>query len=281
MTTDQSVVDRLIQPKADILTGDPDLNYVVNLSKKDLRDRWLTERGREIIQRWESSGYSRDVLDDWVGKFHGHTDLRGIDLSGKDLTGRDLSNIDMYAANLENASLKAADLTDTYLSEANVSGTIFDWAKMQGVFLDNVEFNHTTSFLGVDLNSINFNLAALLQEVAIGQQRIEHLKRRQPFLARILWITCDYGRSFSRFLLWCAGIIVTFALMFWLIPNTTSSQGFWESVYFSIITFTTLGYVDLVPVSWIGRTLVVTEVLLGYAMSGLLIAILARKVIGQ
>jgi len=44
--------------------------------------------------------------------------------------------------------------------------------------LDNVKYDSKTSFIGVNLNSINFNLTALLEELAVSQQnRILEIKK--------------------------------------------------------------------------------------------------------
>ena len=48
--------------------------------------------------------------------------------------------------------------------------------------------------------------------------------------------------------------------------------------WFSIVTFTTLGYGDVLPIRWIGELLVIIEVVLGYSMLRLLLSILANKV---
>ena len=55
----------------------------------------------------------------------------------------------------------------------------------------------------------------------------------------------------------------------------------WNNLYFSVVTFTTLGYGDFGPVSWLGKALVVIEVMLGYVMLGLLVGIISRRVIGR
>ena len=48
-------------------------------------------------------------------------------------------------------------------------------------------------------------------------------------------------------------------------------------LYFSIVTFTTLGYGDVLPTSLWGQLLVITEVILGYVGLGGLLSILANK----
>ena len=47
--------------------------------------------------------------------------------------------------------------------------------------------------------------------------------------------------------------------------------------YFSIVTFTTLGFGDITPTNRAGEIWLVLEVLLGYVMLGGLIAIFANK----
>jgi voltage-gated potassium channel Kch len=44
-------------------------------------------------------------------------------------------------------------------------------------------------------------------------------------------------------------------------------------LYFSVVTFTTVGYGDIVMTSTIGKLIVISEILLGYLMGGLLVGI--------
>jgi Ion channel len=48
--------------------------------------------------------------------------------------------------------------------------------------------------------------------------------------------------------------------------------------YFSIVTYTTLGFGDVVPVTVSGEMIVSAEVIFGYLTLGLLLAVLADKV---
>ncbi|MBD1908942.1 hypothetical protein NDI37_17955 [Funiculus sociatus GB2-A5] len=84
--------------------------------------------------------------------------------------------------------------------------------------MDNVDFDSKTSFIGVNLNEINFTLAALIQESALGQARIINLERKRPILAAFLRISCDYGPSFPRFFFWCLAVIIFFILAYNFLP---------------------------------------------------------------
>jgi hypothetical protein len=164
-------------------------------------------------------------------------------------------------------------------SHANLSGTIFKWTKMNDVILDGVSFNNRTKFLSVNLSSIDFTLASLLQDLVVGQQKIEHLERRSQYFATFLKWTCDYGRSFRRFVICYMGIIFVFSLMYSLIPDMVNSSDFLGCLYFSALTFMRIGYIDIHPISPIGKLMTITEVSIGYIMLGLLVAIFSRRMI--
>lgn len=279
--------DFFIVPGVDLQQGSSDYPLAAKLNKNVLKNRWKTTTGQDILHRWKASNFARNVLDNLVGKFYGHSDIRGIILAREDLSGVDLSKVDLYGANLGNAILKHANLTDSYLSESNIKGACFDWSIMDGAFLDNVDFDNRTSFIGVNLNPINFTLAALLQDLALGQARIVSLKKKRPVLAFILRITCDYGRSFPRFFLSCFLVTLLFSLAYNFYPGSlvkvgaaSNSLSFWDKFYFSIMTFTSAG-TDIQPVSNWGRILVVTETVIGYLSLGLLISILNKRTIGD
>lgn len=272
--------DFFIKPGQDLDEKSQEIRTIATLSKEQLWQRWNTQTGQYILSKWRGNKYDRKVLDSLVGKYYGHTDIRGIPLAREDLSKVDLSKVDLYRANLEDAVLKFANLSDSWLSESNIKGACFDFAIMKDLLIDNVEFNKKTSFIGVNLNTMNFNLAALLQDYATTQQRIQNLRTKHPILAGFLWITCDYGRSFTRFFIWCLAVVIVFGLLYTLIPGSLSKPGFWNSLYFSTMAFTTLGS-DIQAVSPVGKILVVMEAAIGYLMTGLLVAILVRRTIGD
>ena len=50
-------------------------------------------------------------------------------------------------------------------------------------------------------------------------------------------------------------------------------EGLWQALYFSVVTMTTLGFGDIAanPDSWIGQTLLMLQVILGYVLLGALV----------
>lgn len=216
-----------------------------------------------------------------VGRYHGHTDLRCVPLSGVKVRNVDLSRIDFFAATLEGAELDRVNLMDSWLSHANLQHTAFKWSQMDGVLMDDVAFDDKTTFVGIDLRTINFTLAALLHEHALREPRIQHLNRHNPILAYFLSVTCDYGRSFPRFLCSCIVIIAVFSIAFHFSPHAINKPDFANSVFFSFLSFLKIPSMNIFASSPLGRALFVSEAALGYIMLGLLVSIIVRRTIGR
>ncbi len=123
------------------------------------------------------------------------------------------------------------------------------------------------------------------------KERISKMKGIRKFrdgtLYFLWWLFADYGRSFKRWALWSLGLALTFAVVFYLYflesPSSFQtvyiSEGcpFFSFFYYSVVTFTTLGFGDIVPkCGWL-QMWVMLEVILGYIMLGGLISILANK----
>ncbi|MCB2187666.1 MAG: hypothetical protein KQJ78_14690 [Deltaproteobacteria bacterium] len=52
-----------------------------------------------------------------------------------------------------------------------------------------------------------------------------------------------------------------------------------NGLYFSVVTFTTLGFGDITPITWVASLLVMVEVVIGYIMLGGLISIFATLLV--
>ena len=103
-----------------------------------------------------------------------------------------------------------------------------------------------------------------------------------------IWQTfAGCGRGLLRWAGWCLGVAFIFSLIFYgyFLHSPSSfqtvyvSEGcpFFSFFYYSVVTFTTLGFGDIVPkCGWL-QLWVMLEVILGYIMLGGLISILATK----
>lgn len=82
----------------------------------------------------------------------------------------------------------------------------------------------------------------------------------------------------------CAALfVILFSTVYFLMAYGTSDgldkkagKDFWECLYFSVITFTTLGYGDLTPIGW-GRLVAALEVMSGLALTAAFIGKIASE----
>ncbi len=112
-------------------------------------------------------------------------------------------------------------------------------------------------------------------------------QEKHPKLHFLWWLFADCGRSLSRWALWSLFFTFYFGLNFFLIDYSLTDafkfsdplieRSLHSYVYYSVVTFTTLGFGDITPIISIAQKWVMAEVISGYVMLGGLISILANK----
>lgn len=225
------------------------------------------------------------------------------------LLGTRLEHARLSGAHLEHAELKGARILETDFVGVYLDDTVFRdvvWRHEQR------RDPEAKLFRGFDVRGIRYSDPLFDQWVR--QAHFVHAKREvwwNPWrlLARMapglfgfaknwpppLWLvwkgTCDCGRSFRRWVIACAAVAVFFGLLFWVcadvwgVPVVTLSGAEGSGritypttyLYFSIVTFTTLGFGDVTPTGVLGELLVALEVLLGYVGLAGLISIFMTK----
>ncbi len=108
--------------------------------------------------------------------------------------------------------------------------------------------------------------------------------RRWAPWPRLEWVVgkllLGYGEKPLRPLGWAVGTIMFFAWLFWILGAVApGGSSFGDCLYFSVVTFTTLGYGDLHPNPGNPRLLAGAEAVLGVALMSLFLVVLARKFI--
>ena len=153
--------------------------------------------------------------------------------------------------------------------------------------------------------SSNLGLRALSDDFFVLENKYkkEELKKKgkvQKYISYYIWEkTCNYGVSSFRWFLCSFIIIVFFGWIFSdlfcskfipleLIPffsqlnpsvQINSVDNWFTPFYFSIVTFTTLGFGDVTPTNLAGQIWIAIEVIIGYVMLGGLITIFTRKLV--
>lgn len=114
----------------------------------------------------------------------------------------------------------------------------------------------------------------------------QHWRRWWQRILLWLWARIDYGRSMLRVALFATILSFLFGLFYYwdwsrglkMMNYSRSADSALTPFYYSVVTYTTLGFGDVTPKHWLGEVVVMAEVIAGYLTLGLLVAILANKV---
>lgn len=209
-------------------------------------------------------------------------DLGNASLSHTDLTGADVRTANLVGARLRSAVLIDADLTnaeliDADLTEADVGGASFRNAHLSGARMKGMLHYRTADWVGADTTGTDFTGAFLARRYIIDQNYLHEFRTQSPtheWIYRLWWLTSDCGRSMVRW----GMCTFTFALIFAGIYEVVDidygdDKTALSSLYFSIVTLTTLGYGDILPNSQTAQAVVIGQVIVGYGMLGGLLSI--------
>jgi hypothetical protein len=219
----------------------------------------------------------------------------------------DITHSNFKNASLNNCSIENADATGALLSGASLVNCNFSNTKIRDINFSTVLTDQTTTFSKKlqDETDKNFHIASVeykqIKEMyknssLHSQADYYHYREMVARRKNIKWynpmrvlnfifadLTCKYGTSITRIVLWIAGVVTAFAGIFWahqnvLYHNTPTMLSFLDSMYFSLITFATVGYGDIHPVGTY-RMLAGIEGLLGVILTSLFTVIVARRII--
>lgn len=227
--------------------------------------------------------------------YAGSADFRGADLRGAAFVGANLTEADFGDANLMNARFCNADLTRCDLAGSDLRHTDFAGAQLVEMRYGNSR-TMRGNYLGIrGLESTSGN--ALFVRDAADQDYLDTMEHRiagMPSGIRKVvkktffgaWSLIDFGRSLVAPVIYAAGLVILFGAVFaldmflyWgLFDYEGTARSWLTPFYYSVVTYTTLGYGDVTPTHVIGEILVVIEVILGYTTLGLVLSILANKV---
>lgn len=226
----------------------------------------------------------------------GGTDLSHASLINADLTEAAFSHstlihADLRASNLTRARLTEADLSHAILTRANLSesdlknsrvaGTTFELADMKGCRVSGIKSFKKASWIGVDIRDLDFRGAYLVRRYIADENYLFEFKSksRMNHLIYLVWrATSDCGRSLSRWFFCLLLATLTFSAIYTMVEiDYGDYKTVFSPLYFSIVTLTTLGYGDAVPMSIPAQIFVTLQAISGYMGLGGLLSILGNK----
>ena len=202
-----------------------------------------------------------------------------------------------FGANLEQSDFSQADLGDSDLRETNVGGASFNNAILKGAQLRDMRNYTKVNWIGTDIREIDFSGAYLVRRHVIDENFLYEFRNQSTFSGYVyhLWKwTSDCGRSMMRWGGFLILNVLLFAFIYWAmdawmppaepfvshlvkIGEGGLPGGFVPYLYYSVVTFTTLGYGDVVPQTVAGQIVLIIHISIGYLGLGALLSILANK----
>ena len=216
-----------------------------------------------------------------------NADLNNANLQVTLLEAANLQNAILDDTNLKKADLNNANLQNASLIEANLQEVDLSYANLTETDVSDVKFHKKKGkYIGIVVATCYGNQR--FKRHAQDQDFLEEFKEEYKYLYFIWWLLADCGRTFWRWITWSVVLSIGFGLIYYYHLGGSSSfnishlsNNLWTFIYYSLVTFTTLGLGDVVPTTTAASVFVVIEVILGYVMLGGLISLLANKVFRQ
>lgn len=93
-----------------------------------------------------------------------------------------------------------------------------------------------------------------------------------------LWATTSgFGESLSRWILVCITVLVGFSLLYAAFGLIEPVTHWFDYFYFSVVTFTSLGYGDIHPAGVVGKLAACAEIVFGLVMFGILLTFISNR----
>lgn len=231
----------------------------------------------------EQAGFGRADLQD-ANLFRTrlkHATLTEANLQGADLRRADLSHARLRDSNLTHTQAAKAHWNHADLSGAAVEHANFRESDFRGARLSRIQRFGSASFVGADIREVDFTGAYLVRRHIVDQNYLHEFRAQSSWhsvLYWIWWVTSDCGRSAVRWSGWVAVITIVFGMAYQMVHvNFGANPTALSPYYFSLVTLTTLGYGDILPISAAAQAVAMAEAVAGYVALGGLLTILAGK----
>jgi len=240
-----------------------------------------------------------------------HADLSRADLGGAHLFNIDLRDASLLKANLRQANLNRARLEDANLLGADLEGARLEqvnWGRhlsqevlaqkatragqaerAMDLYLEAEEiYRHLTNIVEA---KGHYNQAGHFYHKEKIMRRMQMRRwTREWMWSKIVDVLCGYGENFDRVIGFSLSAILVSAVLFALlgiqgpegmvrlnlhVGMAENMKSFLLCVYYSVVTFTTLGYGDFTPVGW-SRLVAASEAFTGAFAMALFVVVFVR-----
>lgn len=213
-----------------------------------------------------------------------HADLSSVNITEADITEADLWKCQMYMARLWHTELKGVKS----LTKQNFSKKIYGFLTCEkiderGVLSAEESYRALKQYF---IENGRYREASWASFKEKTMEKIQLGKNKNPAYIpmALMGLLSGYGEKPNRVILSSAAIILMYSIIYYcqnavaISYSSVKNYSIWDYIYYSIVTFTTLGYGDLVPKAHTGyRLLAGSEAFIGAFMIGLFVFTLSRK----
>tara|TARA_B100000029_G_scaffold514793_1_gene619026 strand:+ start:105 stop:983 length:879 start_codon:yes stop_codon:yes gene_type:complete len=243
--------------------------------------------------------------------------LSRTNFSNSSLYGIDLSNSNLFKSNLKNVNLKNANLTNCNLLGANLENTKLEnvtWGPKNKIIneieAENALSNGETSLANEkykEAEDVYRSLKICLQEQTLGNEASKFFikqmianRKQMPILSfgrvwsKIIDLTTGYGEKIYNIIFTMLSIVVISAILYGIegVQYQGHTLGFFGDleyygglinvignlIYFSIVVYTTVGFGEIVPIGFLGKSVMVFESIIGGLFLAIFIVAMYKKI---
>ena len=232
-----------------------------------------------------------------------NADLSLAQLFSCDLTASRLWHADLNGANLSEANLSYADLFNANLSSVkfwnvNITGakllSMHNFLYKKGMLFYSHAIDESGPLSAADgyrnlkqyfISTGRYDDAswASFKEKQMHRRQLLKEKNIAYVPSLIMALTCGYGERPGRIILFSVATVFTYAVLYYSTNAIAPAAllrpvAFWDCLYFSIVSFTTVGFGDItVILTPFYEMLAASEAFLGVFVMGLFVYTLTRK----
>ncbi|AKB07078.1 MULTISPECIES: ion channel [Vibrio] len=262
------------------------------LAKTDLQHINLVNRG-------SASGYSCRQADFYRANLS-HAHFFKLDLQGSSLMKANLSGANLHCARLGDVNFLGVELSKTRLE--NIEWGASFKQEIEALKARSARDSAKEIALYQELEEVCRNIRKQCEMQGLFEEAGRFFKREMRFrryqmprlslsrlISKIVDLFCGYGEDPLRVVAFSIVVILSCAVSYYLLGTTISNplypnaQGwqkevfeFMNSIYFSVVTFTTLGYGDISPHGF-ARFIAAFEAFMGSFTMALFVVVFVKK----
>ncbi|WGW01020.1 ion channel [Vibrio sp. YMD68] len=252
-----------------------------------------------LVNRGNKEGYKcRDV--DFYRADLSDAHFFGLDLRGSSMMKAKLNGANLHCARLDNCNLLGADLSRAKLENIEWGGSLKQEIDTRSA-MKKGDRKRSIS-LCQEAEEVCRNIRKQCEKQGLFEtagiffkKEMRYRRYQMPLMSlnRIISKTvdvfCGYGESPIRVVAFSLGLILTCAMAYFVLDTTASNpiyediEGwrfymfeFFNALYFSVVTFTTLGYGDISPVG-VARFIAAFEAFMGSFTMALFVVVFVKK----